>query len=84
METEALRCLQRPYLSGRKNKDVIYETQQIVCGASLDFARNAHPLERERIKAAENCKIQLSECSEHQEIMNALFQLVQGMFTQIN
>jgi len=83
METQALRCLRRPALSvWKENKDIIYEAQQISCGAALDFARDAYPLERERIRVAENCEVPLGECSEHQEILDSLIPLAQRMFTQ--
>ena len=80
MRVAAERCLQRPALAVWKHRR--QETAHIMrvrCGARRDFAIDALPLEKERLGVARQCAGPLKECSEHQEIINALIGLANTM-----
>ena len=76
MRVAAERCLQRPALAVWKHRR--QETAHIMrvrCGGDRDLAIDALPLEKERLGVARQCAGPLKECSEHQEIINALIGL---------
>lgn len=80
MRVVAERCLQRPALAVWKHKQgEIGNALRVRCGAYRDFAIDAFPLEKERLGVARQCAGPLKECSEHQEIINALIGLANTM-----
>lgn len=85
MHVAAERCLQRPALAVWKHKQgEIGNALRVRCGAMQDFAIDAIPLEKERLGVARQCAGPLKECSEHQEIINALIGLINTMFEALN
>ena len=80
----ARHCLNRPALDVWKEKrETVYEAQQIKCSAFLEFAEKAYHLEQQRIEADQNCQSPLKECTEHQEVVDKIYQLAGDMFDQI-
>ena len=85
MRVAAERCLQRPALAVWKHKQgEIGNALRVRCGAMRDFAIDALPLEKERLGVARQCAGPLKECSEHQEIINALIGLANTMRETLN
>lgn len=81
----AIQCLERPSLSVWKGKrEIIYQAQQIECEAYLRFAEAVFPLEQQRIQVSLNCVAHPSKCSEHQELIDKIDQLIDTMFYRIN
>ena len=80
----AIMCVERPSLSVWKSKrNIIYQAQQIKCEALLRFAEAVYPLEQQRIQIAQNCQASISECSEHQKLLNQIYALAENMFSQM-
>ncbi len=85
MGEAATHCLNRPALAVWKEKqETIYQAQQIKCSAYLTFAEEAYHLEQQRLEADQNCTVPLKECTEHQEIVNKIVQLMNHMSDEIN
>ncbi len=84
IRTTAIMCVERPSLSVWKEKrDIVYQAQQIKCEALLRFAEAVYPLEQQRIRVAERCTVPPSECSEHRNLKDQIFQSSKNMFNQI-
>ena len=84
MGATAVLCVERPALyvwNGKKN--IVYKAQQIKCTAHLNFAEAAYNLEKQRIQAAQNCEVPLSECLEHKELRSQISQLAKNMHREI-
>ena len=76
MRDSAERCVNRPSLSSWEDKgEDLYQVQQVRCGAYLNYAREVLPLEEGRIQIAQGCGDSLSECSNHQDILNQINQV---------
>ena len=80
MRDSAETCLERQPLSVWREKKVhVHNVMQVKCRAYKEFAQNALPLEAERIEVATACSAPLSECQQHQDIINQLVELSQVM-----
>ncbi len=80
----AIRCLKRPALSvWKEKKALVYKAQQIQCQANLNFVEAAYPLEDERIQIANNCKVSLDQCEQHQEKIEQLKEEAQIFFREL-
>ena len=85
MRDSAERCLRRPALSEWQNKrGQTHQAMQVQCQARRDFATQAIPLEQERINVARKCSGPLSDCPEHQEIVNQLVDLSNVMGDKVD
>lgn len=84
MKNSAKQCLERPALSvWKEESNMLYIAQQLKCSAFLKFAEKAYPLEKQRIKTEQSCKMPLKECFEYQQIVNQINQSAKDMFEQI-
>ena len=80
----AIRCLKRPALSvWKEKKSLVYKAQQIQCQANLNFVEAAYPLENERIQIANNCKVSLAQCEQHQKKIEQLIEEAQVLFREL-
>ena len=85
MRDSADRCLRRPALAiWKHNRGETSHIMQVRCGATLDFAEGALPLEQERLSVARQCVMPLNECPEHQTIMNTLIGLSKIRVDKLN
>ena len=85
MRDSAERCLERPALSvWRERKAHTHNAMQIKCRAYSEFAHQSLPFEAERIEVAKSCSAPLSECKEHQDIIDLLIDLSNVMSSEVN
>ena len=75
----ATTCIERPALHvwGGK-RDVVYKALQVKCNAYREFATAVYALEKERMQIAQDCST--LECSEYEEVMIQIDQLIKNMF----
>ena len=91
MKSAADRCLKRPSLSvwGERQKEVT-NSKKVICQAQKDFAvkvlgtEQVIGLEFQRIEIAKHCADSLSECEEHQAIIQEIVQASQEMNSKVN
>lgn len=85
MRESAETCLERQPLSAWQEKKIhVYNVMQVKCRAYRDFAQNALPLEAERIRVAKTCSAPLSECQQHQDIINQLIDFANVLSSDVN
>ena len=85
MQESAETCLERQPLSVWREKMVhTHNAMQVKCRAYREFAQNALPLEAERIRVAKTCSAPLSECQQHQDIINQLIDFSNVLSSDVN